>query len=222
MRIDFITPPQINFVRNLSQQRDVPVAGRSVAEAGLIARYEDVLKVIAAQGANVPQEDLHYVSKREASAVIDWLLTLPCKRAQESRREAPDKLTPGVYEVDGTVYVVKPTRDKQRTYAMRLVQSAPRATEAGTRVDIDFEYDKGAIFKIRAEHRMPFERAKELTVLYSRCIVCGRHLDASRSVEQGIGPVCIKSFPDAKQATKFTGRRKVIRKVYEPEYQEVA
>jgi hypothetical protein len=158
---------------------------------------------------------------------IDWApgkgathKVCPPVEASEPRREAPEKLTPGVYEVDGQVYVVRPTKDKQRTYAMRLVEvSGSRLTEGEAgKIQIDFEYDKGAIFKIKPEHRMPFERAKELTILYSRCIVCGRHLKDNKSVEQGIGPVCIKSFPDAQTATRFTGRKKVIRKVYEPEF----
>jgi hypothetical protein len=140
-----------------------------------------------------------------------------------ARREKPAELTPGVYETNGTVYIVRPTRDKARLYAMRLVEvSGSRLTEGEGKVQIDFEYDRGAIFSISPEDRMPFERAKELTVLYSRCIVCGRHLEDAKSVANGIGPVCIKAFPDAPTAQRVTGRKKVLRKVYETEFAEVA
>jgi hypothetical protein len=41
---------------------------------------------------------------------------------------------------------------------------------------------------------MPKARAIEFTTRYGKCIVCGRHLKAAKSVEAGIGPVCIKYF----------------------------
>lgn len=105
------------------------------------------------------------------------------------------QLDPGVYEVDGTVYVVKPNRQRTRLYAKRLVEiNAERATEAGERVQIEFEYAPGAIYQIRPEHRMCITRAKALTIRYGRCICCGRHLRAAGSVERGIGPVCARSF----------------------------
>jgi hypothetical protein len=108
---------------------------------------------------------------------------------------------PGVYELpDGTIYVVRPNQAKSRLYAKRLVEiNAERALEEGGRVQIDFEYEKGAIFKIKPEHKMELERAKELTVRYGRCIVCGARLKDAKSVERGIGPVCIKSFAGAVQ-----------------------
>lgn len=209
MRNDPISQPQKDLIRRLADEKEVPVAGRTVTEATLIARFEDVLGQKS-------------VTKGEASDVISWLLSLPRTAIlrEEPRREAPEKLQPGVYEVDGTVYIVRPTRDKLRTYAMRLVQiSGQRLTEGEDqpKQKIDFEFDKGAIYKIKPEHRMPFERAKELTVLYSQCIVCGRHLEQGQSVERGIGPVCIKKFPDA-----MAGRKRRVRRVYEAELREVA
>lgn len=109
---------------------------------------------------------------------------------------------PGVYKHDGQVFIVKATRDtakldasERRMYAKRLVEiNAQRATEAGERVQIEFEYDKGAIYSIDPADRMPLDEAKQLTIRYGRCIVCGRHLKAAESVERGIGPVCIKYF----------------------------
>jgi hypothetical protein len=105
-------------------------------------------------------------------------------------------IEPGVYELeDGTIYVVKPTKDKQRLYAKRLIEiGSTRLNAEDEVVQIDFEYERGAISKIRPDHKMPFERAKALTIRYGRCIVCGRRLKVAESVERGIGPKCAKNF----------------------------
>jgi hypothetical protein len=177
------------YLRDLAAERDVPTAGRTAAEATTLARIEDVL-------GNHPifdPESDRFVSQAEASAAIEYLRSLP-RRGRKN--EVDEALTPGVYELpDGTVYVVKPNQAKTRLYAKRLVEiNADRLTEVDTVVQIEFEYEQGAIFKIRSEHRMPLERAKALTVRYSKCINCARRLKAAKSVEQGIGPVCVKAF----------------------------
>lgn len=105
----------------------------------------------------------------------------------------PAKLTPGVYQTAEGIFVVKPTKDRQRIYAKRLVEIAgDRLTASGERKQIEFEYTPGAIYRIQPEDRMSAEEAKRLTVLYGHCIVCGRFLKAGESVERGIGPVCFK------------------------------
>jgi len=106
------------------------------------------------------------------------------------------QLLPGVYELPtGEIYVVKPNKDKTRLYAKRLVETpSERLTETGKHVDFDFQYEKGAIFRIKQEYLMPLERAKKLMIRYGKCIVCGRRLKRAVSVERGIGPVCIKYF----------------------------
>jgi hypothetical protein len=103
---------------------------------------------------------------------------------------------PGVYELgDGRIYVVKPNREKTRLYAKRLVETtSDRVNEDGGHVKIDFEYEPRAIFDIAPEDKMPLERAKELTIRYGHCIVCGKALKVAESVERGIGPICIRSF----------------------------
>lgn len=194
---------QARLVRTLTAERDVPVAGRNEQEAWLIARYEDLL---GNHDVFDPEHD-RVVSTREASAVITWLFTQPRKNEGERTHEdvetewlarpvAPAQLEPGVYEIEaGKIYVVKLNREGTRLYAKRLVEiNADRVAESGDTVQIEFEYDRGAIFNIKPEHRMPLERAEQLTLRYGRCINCGRKLKAAKSVRQGIGPVCIKSF----------------------------
>jgi hypothetical protein len=121
---------------------------------------------------------------------------VPTVPAQERERDTVTVTDPGVYETgDGEVYVVKPNREKTRLYAKRLVEINPeRATETGERVQIEFEYARGAIYGLSPDMKMDLDRAKALTIRYGRCIVCGRNLKAAESVERGIGPVCIKSF----------------------------
>lgn len=105
----------------------------------------------------------------------------------------PAKLAPGVYQTATGIYVVKPTKDRQRIYAKRLVETgSERLTASGEHKRIQFEYEAGAIYRIQPEDRMSAEEAKRLTVLYGHCIVCGRFLKAGESVERGIGPVCFK------------------------------
>ena len=113
--------------------------------------------------------------------------------------EVPDEwliVNPGVYQLPtGEIYVVKPNKEHSHVYAKKLIEvSSRRLTESGQYVDFDFEYEKGAIWKLRPEYLMTFDQAKQLMIRYGRCIVCGRRLKVAESVERGIGPVCIKYF----------------------------
>jgi len=109
----------------------------------------------------------------------------------------------GVYELPtGEIYVVKPNRAKTRLYAKKLVETTERLTKQGKRVDFDFVYERGAIYKLKPQHKMFIERAKRLMIRYGRCIVCGRRLKVAKSVERGIGPVCIKYFRGIKGKKK--------------------
>lgn len=136
-------------------------------------------------------------TKREASQAITWLTQQPLDHAPQTStqlKEVAAALTPGVYNVDGHVYVVKSNREGTRLYAKHIVESPERLNANGDLVNIDFVYEAGAIFKIKPEHRLSFEDAKVLTIRYGRCIACGKKLSAGKSVEQGIGPVCRKKF----------------------------
>lgn len=130
-----------------------------------------------------------------------------------------DKLTPGVYKKADAIFVVKgnkaylawrkatalavkagtstPARPADaRVYAMRLTESAPRMTEAGTEIPFTLEIAKGAIWGLSLTDMMPRAEAEALSTRYARCIVCGRHLKAAKSVREAIGPVCGAYFRD--------------------------
>ena len=188
-RTDSPTQAQLDFMYKLAGDRVVPQLGTCGEE-----RIENL-------GARVENAQ---PNRGQVSAMIDWLKSFPFDRTEvspvqqveaEAVAESTEPVTPGVYEVDGTVYVVKYNRSKTRLYAKKLVEiDAHRLNAAGEHVSIEFEYAPGAIYFIKAEHRMDVERAKELTIRYARCLNCGRKLKAAKSVEQGIGPVCIKAY----------------------------
>jgi hypothetical protein len=134
------------------------------------------------------------------------------------KRQPDEKLVPGVYEVGEEIYVVKFNREKTRLYAKRLKVINPlRATEGGEQVGIDFEYAPGAIYDIKLADRMPLDRAKELVTLYGHCIACGRFLKAAKSVENGIGPVCIKNFGPVLNPVAETADGRTVR-IEKPQY----
>jgi hypothetical protein len=141
------------------------------------------------------------------------------QRASKPGAGDQSTLVPGVYKLDGEVYVVKgnkayaswrkalaeaggdlgiaPRPGDARLYAKQLVESAPRATEAGTEIPFELVYAPGVIFKLALSDRMPLAEAEELATRYAACIVCGRTLKAAKSVRDVIGPICRKCFGSA-------------------------
>lgn len=96
---------------------------------------------------------------------------------------------PGMYRVKNLgVFQVVFNKDKTRLYAKKLV-----ATYFGEDLHrLDFEYDKGSIFKIAPENRMTVGEVAELGKLTGFCWVCRRELKIAKSIAAGIGPVCAK------------------------------
>ena len=90
-------------------------------------------------------------------------------------------LAPGLYEAVDIPYLVRPTKDGLRLYAMRLTVTAS---------GIEREYDKGIVHYLTPEDRMTKERAVALMRICRRCLVCNRKLKDLNSIERGMGPVC--------------------------------
>lgn len=173
------TAAQLNYLMSLARDRSVPQWGPTPE-----ARATHVQTLVTSRA----------LDRKAASRWIDALKRQPLDTSSEN---TADQLTPGVYRTNGTVYVVKPNRDKTRMYAKQLVEiGGQRLTANGWVVNIDFRYAPGAIRSIRPAHRMPLREAEQLTVQYGRCIACGRALKDAQSVRQGIGPVCRKYFLD--------------------------
>ena len=109
-------------------------------------------------------------------------------------RRSAEKITvavfePGMYRTDGVVYLVQCSKkNTDRLYAKRLVP-----TYHGTELHkLHLEYDKGAIWNIKAADRMTVEEVESLGKLTGHCWVCGRELKVQKSINAGIGPVCAK------------------------------
>lgn len=113
-------------------------------------------------------------------------------------------LEAGMYRLDGVVYKVQlAVHGSGHPYAKSLVELNECAvcgdqyddehfslTEHEFKPTFKFQYHAGAIRKLRPEHRMTLEEAKEFGKLYGTCCVCGRTLTNETSIEEGIGPVC--------------------------------
>lgn len=175
-----ITPSQSRFIWGLSQERDLPEAFQQ--KVGLALSTE-----------NYPLP--------AASALIGQLLKLPkvpaptVSHTPPAAKKAPGpEAKPGVYQLDGKIYVVKPNQAKTHTYAKELVASADHVTVAGTTIPFDLVYRPGVAKLLTEADRMPLADAEELMIKFGKCICCGRTLKAAQSVKQGIGPVCIKYF----------------------------
>lgn len=98
----------------------------------------------------------------------------------------PVVLEDGMYRVDGVVYKVQhAVHGSGRQYAKRLTQYGN---------DWTFEYAAGAIRKLRPEHRMTLDEAREFGALYGVCCRCGTTLTDEESIARGIGPVCAEKF----------------------------
>jgi hypothetical protein len=171
------TDKQVAFARKLTGERDVPVAGKSSEEAQLIARHEDIL------GGH------KFVSTREASAVIDWLLSLP-------RLPDPDQPDPGVYVLEsGTIVLAKPNRQKSNVYTSRWVEApSDRLNEDDEFVRGEWSYDPALKGQLGSARRMTLDEAKAFLLRFGRCVRCNRRLKVGQSVERGLGPVCVKEF----------------------------
>lgn len=111
----------------------------------------------------------------------------------EDGRTAAD-LDAGMYRMDGTIYKVqKAVHGSGYLYAKKLVKTEQTFDMQRGFKGKDgwaFEYAPGIIYKLRPEHRMTLEEAKEFGALYGTCCVCGRTLTRESSIEAGIGPVC--------------------------------
>lgn len=92
-------------------------------------------------------------------------------------------LVPGLYEILDTPYLVRPSQDGLRLYAMRLTVTAS---------GVKSEYDKGMVYRLTREDRLSRERAVQLMKICCRCLVCNRKLKDLASIERGMGPVCGK------------------------------
>lgn len=176
------TEKQLSFVGRLARERDWPVAGRTPREAELIARAEDALE----------EPRTRFLGKREASALIDWLLKQPKKPAEPGTQ--PEV---GIYVLqDGTIVQAKANKAGTNVYTKRWIEIRGERLVDATEEHVhgEWEYDPGLKRQLPEARRMTLQEAKDFILRYGQCVRCGRRLKAAESVERGIGPVCITYF----------------------------
>lgn len=187
---------QLDYARSLYREHAV----LTYASPAFIEATRDQQEMLRTLHAECTAK-LDTMNRQEISRAIDSMKSIVDRLRIKSRERATTTTTPalnlepGIYKVNGTVYQIRPNREKTRLYAKKLVEfTGERLTEANTIVRIEFEYAPGAIYNIKPEHKMPLEEGKALILRYGKCICCGRVLKAAKSVEAGIGPICIKYF----------------------------
>ncbi len=95
---------------------------------------------------------------------------------------------PGMYRRNGDVFQVVWNQSNTRLYAKLYVPTYV----SGKLHKFEFTYDKGAIFTLDAVDRMTIEEVAQLGKSTGFCWVCHRKLTVQKSIEAGIGPVCVK------------------------------
>lgn len=119
------------------------------------------------------EEWLATISSKDASEAIDRLLKLP--NLPKSFVEV------GIYQNEqGDIYRVQPSRSGGGRYAKKLLFTG------------GWEYEQGAISRLKPEQKLTLEEAKAFGSATGLCCVCGAFLTDPKSAEQGIGPVCAK------------------------------
>jgi len=108
-----------------------------------------------------------------ADDILDQLADLEANL----RAGLPTPTQPGVYRLNGQLYMVKIGRQSKRPYAMRDVN--------GT-----WEYAPSVIGELRTVDALTLEQAKAYGRATGYCACCGRFLSDPVSVEHGIGPIC--------------------------------
>jgi hypothetical protein len=205
-----ITQPQTKFIRDLLNEREVSVEHASRLRERLAAGN---------LSCNDARSTIDWLKRRPFQTALtqvqinndELVMHLAVQQAEQNENERvaaykastaepefdSQTLEIGIYELAGNIYKISWNKPKTRKYAMRLtydVGTIERFTASGEKIKAEYEYARGAIFNIRPEYRITGERAEQLMIVFSNCLVCGRHLKAAASVARAIGPVCWKKI----------------------------
>lgn len=162
MTMNAQSPKQEALIGRLFVERDITVLGAA-----------DALTLSMIQDENS-------VSSRDASRLIDALLSAPY-------RQARPQAAPGYYIQGDDVLVVVTNREGTRTYAKRLqIEQAPERKKAS------WVYAPGVGSTLAGFVPLTVEEAARLGHKHGFCVVCAKALTTPASVDAGIGPVCRK------------------------------
>jgi hypothetical protein len=135
------------------------------------------------------------LSDKQIASAQSMRAKLEAKRASApASAPAPASVvSAGIYVIGEAVYRVEPSKSSGNLYAKRLMEGVSAS-------DWGWSYERGAIFAIATAvtdgtgRRLTQDEASAYGKLTGRCVCCGRLLTDSKSVELGIGPVCLKRW----------------------------
>lgn len=114
--------------------------------------------------------------------------------------EAPISQTPtrrnvraedGIYRHNGEVYKVQTAVNASGLrYAKHLKVTKISEDEYSG----EWERSPGMVFKLLPEEKLSIEEAAAFGKLYGICCICGTVLSNEKSIERGIGPVCLQKM----------------------------
>ena len=139
---------------------------------------------------------------------------LPAPGASTPAISTNQDVLPGIYVTsDGAIWKVQPNaaykaavkqgRDPQADSSCRVYAKVWRNADGSDVVLADAKdasqtqswvYVPGAISRLAIDHKMTLEEARRFIALFNQCVRCGRKLEAQKSIDAGIGPVCIRYF----------------------------
>lgn len=138
------------------------------------------LSTLLAERVHEVAVDFATLTSGEASNLITTLLASPRKAGGSVERVTEV----GVYRnADGDIFRVQKSRESGNLYAKKL-----------DIMDGGFVYVQGAMRFIKPSDQMSLDEAKAFGVQFGICCWCGLTLTDPVSVEQGIGPVCVKRW----------------------------
>lgn len=129
------------------------------------------------------------VSKKRASEIITDLKAFPRNGGAAATTGTSEAAPEGVYELDGTFYAVRASRqnpDRRAAYKAIITDTA-----------VDFDYSKGTVYHLGNARLLDVAEIEAMSLQFCRCMLCGYKLKAKDSKAKGIGPVCRKKIEAA-------------------------
>ena len=185
------SPKQIAFIKRLLDQRQV--ADETADRAWTLLEAHDIDVRTPGDGSLIPMA--------VAGRMIDHLLDQPWKPS-EGQRQDGSAAGVGVYRHDGELFVVREFTPQGESRIVRYCRKIVTLTDGqGDRLNQDGEHIRTEEekaprmqFTLTDDELLSVEDVEKLSVQFSYCLICGKHLRVAKSVETGIGPVCRKNY----------------------------
>lgn len=180
----------IGFLKKLPKKNKVEASRRQIV--GAIQAAPSAPRQVAVPGLPGVHVDAPAADDDEALVA-----------AERKPVSANVEIEDGMYLLDGEVYKVQhAVHGSGRQYAKHAVARNVHDIDGQcfecascqdcdkVEFEVEFVFAPGVIGKLRPEHRMTYEQAKEFGMLYGTCCRCGRTLTDELSIALGIGPKC--------------------------------